>query len=90
MSMFSSFDALGAESFGQKVSFSWASGTLKKDVKQQQGSEQKTPATNGGGKDGTSSLPSTPNAKKPQESRRRPRFAVELDGVHCFETIIPY
>ncbi|KAL2921680.1 Protein RecA [Bienertia sinuspersici] len=22
--------------------------------------------------------------------KKNPRFAVELDGVHCFETIVPY
>ncbi|KAG1361912.1 hypothetical protein COCNU_10G001310 [Cocos nucifera] len=24
-----------------------------------------------------------------QQGKSRPRFAVELDGLHCFETIVP-
>lgn len=96
MSLFSSFDAFNAESLGQKVSFSWPSVVgLKKEAKVpgspspssgSQVSDQGARTSDAGnkGKDGT---------KKPdvnRHPRRNPRFAVELDGVHCFETIIPY
>lgn len=104
MSLFSSFDALCAESIGQKVSLSWAPAvnTIAKDAKQQQGcpavvvSDRKAgsiDAVNKGKEGSSSTLPR--DAKKPRDhhqlqQKRRPRFAVELDGVHCFETIIPY
>ncbi|WOL16772.1 hypothetical protein Cni_G25560 [Canna indica] len=29
------------------------------------------------------------NLQQRQQKLRRPRFAVELDGLHCFETIVP-
>lgn len=43
----------------------------------------------------SSSSPVTVNGKQEEKesSKRRvrlPRFAPELDGVHCFETIVPY
>ncbi|XP_055827200.1 uncharacterized protein LOC129895502 [Solanum dulcamara] len=95
MSIFSSFDALSAEMLGQKVSRSWATATS--DNKQQQqrvgplGSNQKIaaspPSTSSTGelnKAGEAAPPSCPR------QQRRPRCAPELDGVHCFETILPY
>lgn len=92
MSMFSTFDAFSAESLGHKASFSWPSvAGLKKEAtvsgssSPSSGSQGATASDIGNkGKDGI---------KKPevnQRPRRQPRFAVELDGVHCFETIIPY
>ncbi|XP_049394002.1 uncharacterized protein LOC125858295 [Solanum stenotomum] len=92
MSIFSSFDALSAELFGQKLSFSKPSST---DTKQQGVgtlvSDQKTaaspPATSS-----TGILKKAGEASPPPSSRqqKRQRFALEFDGVHCFETIIPY
>ncbi|KAH0762187.1 hypothetical protein KY290_018260 [Solanum tuberosum] len=90
MSIFSSFDALSAELFGQKLSFSKPSST---DTKQQGVgtlvSDQKTaaspPATSS-----TGILKKTGEASPPQQQQKRQRFALEFDGVHCFETIIPY
>lgn len=43
----------------------------------------------------STSSPVTVNSKQEEKesSKRRvqlPRFAPELDGVHCFETIVPY
>ncbi|NP_001352407.1 uncharacterized protein LOC101248852 [Solanum lycopersicum] len=88
MSIFSSFDALSAEIFGLKVTPSWAPATS--DNKQQQGllSHRKTAAS-------PTSNSSTAELNKageaaPAQQRRRPRFAPELDGLHCFETILPY
>ncbi|XP_049394000.1 uncharacterized protein LOC125858294 isoform X1 [Solanum stenotomum] len=101
MSIFSSFDALSAEIFGLKVSRSWAPATS--DNKQQEGlaplvSDRKTavspPSTSSPGelnKAGEAAAPSSSKSpSRPQQQRRRPRFAPELDGVHCFETILPY
>lgn len=71
MSMFSSFDALFAESFGQKVAFSWPPVSTK-DVQ-------------------TKKLPENQQVQqKKSKTTSSTRFAPELDGVHCFETIIPY
>ncbi|XWS61496.1 hypothetical protein CRYUN_Cryun07bG0130700 [Craigia yunnanensis] len=82
-SIFSSFDALCAEFLGQAVRPSFASTTNK---------------------DGNSFLLSsrgltdkmTENMKKKQEGnvekkqQRAPRFAPELDGLNCFETLVSY
>ncbi|EOY23698.1 hypothetical protein QUC31_008388 [Theobroma cacao] len=80
MSLFSSFEALWADSYGQKMKFSGSTEQAKpKKVSCLEGSKKET--------DKNSSSPA--NIKKPQQLLR-PRFAAELDGVHCFETIIPY
>nr|XP_009798506.1 PREDICTED: uncharacterized protein LOC104244730 [Nicotiana sylvestris] len=98
MSIFSSFDALSAEVFGQKVTSFWATSTETKQQQKGVGplvSDRKTggvspPSTSstGGLKKGgeASPLPSS----SCQQKQKRQRFALELDGVHCFETIIPY
>ncbi|XP_055827044.1 uncharacterized protein LOC129895357 [Solanum dulcamara] len=95
MSIFSSFDALSAELFGQKLSFSKASST---ETKQQQGigtlvSDHKAVAS----PLSTSSTgvlkkagEATPPSSSRQQQQKRQRFALEFDGVHCFETIVPY
>ncbi|CAL1366521.1 unnamed protein product [Linum trigynum] len=89
MSIFSSFDALSGEFFGQKVN------KLPSGLSRQANGADSTKVD--GGK---SSSPAV--EKKRQESegshqeggKRRaaggPRFAVELDGVHCFETLVRY
>lgn len=85
MSLFSAFDALLAEKFGQRVSLSWA-------TSKQQASPS-SPSTIGKEGYSSSSHPNKPQQEhhpQQQQKKRRPRFAVELDGVHCFETIIPY
>ncbi|KAL0299750.1 UNVERIFIED_CONTAM: hypothetical protein Sradi_6634800 [Sesamum radiatum] len=84
MSIFTSFDALSAEFFGQKVYLApsntnkptaAAAATKVDDLKK-----------------GTEVKSSSEPVKTPEDRRRirAPRFAVELDGVHCFETILPY
>ncbi|KAF3677149.1 putative pre-mRNA-splicing factor SF2 isoform X1 [Capsicum annuum] len=101
MSIFSSFDVLSAEIFGQKLTRSWPPATS--DNKQQPGmgptvSDRKTAAvslpstssTGGLNKVGEAAAPSTSKSASRSQQQRRPRFAPELDGVHCFETIIPY
>ncbi|KAL6509217.1 hypothetical protein OROGR_022527 [Orobanche gracilis] len=88
MSIFTPFDALCAESFfGNKVYFSSTSlsctNTDKRDPDLEIDDLKK-------GKE-VKLLPSLSN-KKPEARRnsRTPRFAPELDGVHCFENILPY
>ncbi|KDP32656.1 hypothetical protein JCGZ_14776 [Jatropha curcas] len=88
MSIFSSFDALGAEFYGQKLEY-----PANQETKPNTESIKKS-RTEG------KSLPLSPESKKGsapppplphlQQERGRPRFALELDGVHCFETILPY
>ncbi|CAN4085632.1 unnamed protein product [Withania somnifera] len=99
MSIFSSFDALSAEFFGQKLSLSKAPSTLT--IQQQQGigsilvSDHKTVATLPSTSSSTGDLikkageASQPSSSRQQQQKRQ-RFALEFDGVHCFETIIPY
>ncbi|MCD7461393.1 hypothetical protein HAX54_046038 [Datura stramonium] len=98
MSIFSSFDALSAELFGQKLSLSNSRALSSTETKQQQGvgilasdhknagSPPSTYSTGGLKKAGEASPPSSSR----QQQQRRQRFALEFDGVHCFETIIPY
>ncbi|GAB4858608.1 hypothetical protein Ancab_010082 [Ancistrocladus abbreviatus] len=97
-SIFSSFEALCAESSGRKVSLSWPSSERKEERKG-------LSAVDGLKKDDAEKETRTPVMPKDTSSRsiadgnqitrnnnlkRNPRFAVELDGVHCFETIVPY
>ncbi|GFY84019.1 hypothetical protein Acr_03g0007930 [Actinidia rufa] len=91
MSIFSSFNAVCAESFGQKVVFSW--GPAKQGTSVDDSAVVvRSPEIREGVKKckiGNSTEPPA-DITKPQRVHRRPRFAPELDGVHCFETIIPY
>ena len=78
MSMFSSFDALC-----QKLSFSMG-----------HSSKPLVPMKNNGEEVNSNSTPpgqiSKAPLQQPRSQQRNPRFAPELDGVHCFETIVPY
>ncbi|KAF3634095.1 hypothetical protein P3S67_006902 [Capsicum chacoense] len=98
MSIFSSFDALSAELFGQKLSLSRPPIT---DTKQQQGvgtvaasdhknvaSPPTTSSSTGGLIKKNGEVP--PPSSSRQQQQKRQRFALEFDGVNCFETIIPY
>nr|GMC61007.1 AF211539_1 Avr9/Cf-9 rapidly elicited protein 65 [Ipomoea batatas] len=91
MSLFSSFEVLCADSIGLKVNLSRPPSSAQRQLQQTAGSESKTappPSAAGGGSNKSGEVP-TPQAKRPQQ-QRRPRFAPEFDGVHCFETVIPY
>ncbi|CAI9762518.1 unnamed protein product [Fraxinus pennsylvanica] len=82
-------DDMGFESLGQKVALSWAPSS-NMEV-QRQGVSKKFDEVKKGKEISDSSQP--PSQAKKTEVRlpaRRPRFAPEFDGVHCFETIIPY
>ncbi|KAL5737088.1 hypothetical protein ACOSQ2_031886 [Xanthoceras sorbifolium] len=84
---FSSFDALCAEFYRQKIDFSAApAGKPKQEASsmKRSGSEaNKSPSPSSG-------RPSEEQRLRIREGARRARFAPELDGVHCFETIVPY
>ncbi|KAG8484232.1 hypothetical protein CXB51_022758 [Gossypium anomalum] len=88
MSMFSSFEALLFDSHGQKK-YTATSTPIEKakpnEVSCSEGNKKETTEFNNLSKSSSSSV-----VKTPQKQRLRPRFAPELDGVHCFETIIPY
>lgn len=90
--MFSSFEALWAESLGQKVTFSRSpavsDGNTRDPAAPVAADAVKFDGPNKGNEVSSSSQPT----KKP-ENRRRMRgakLAPEFDGLHCFETIIPY
>ncbi|KAE8663297.1 Detected protein of unknown function [Hibiscus syriacus] len=77
-SIFSSFDALCAEFLGQAFRPFFASSSTHKH-------------------DGISRLVSEPDMKKNQQANvdkkpraAAPRFAPELDGLHCFETLVSH
>lgn len=102
MSIFSSFDALSAEILGQKVNHSWAPPTS--DNKQPRGAgvgpivsdrniavSVSPPSTSVTSKLNKTEEAAPPSSSSKSPSRpRRPKFAPELDGVYCFETIPPY
>ncbi|CAN4089467.1 unnamed protein product [Withania somnifera] len=88
MSIFSSFDALSAELIGQKVN-------QPTSDKKQKGvapivSDRKTAAASPPSTSSIGGLNKAGEAAAQPQQHRRPSFAPELDGVHCFETIIPY
>lgn len=84
--MFSSFDALVAESFGQKVGVSRQLITKERVASSEKQMKEDTPASNK-----AISISKGKASPENQEHRqRKTRFAPELDGVHCFESIIPY
>ncbi|MFS7947080.1 hypothetical protein Hanom_Chr06g00543851 [Helianthus anomalus] len=84
MSMFSFMDAFYAESMGRKLPFA-ATNTPKHS------SSTETLKTNECHQNSSSSSSSSSSSvKKPPELRIRSRFALEFDGVKCFETIVPY
>lgn len=73
-SMFSAFDALFAELMGKNLmASSFTSATAKPAAPQTQTQTQN--------KENASS-------KKMGLVQKTPRFALELDGLHCFETIV--
>ncbi|CAH2035059.1 unnamed protein product [Thlaspi arvense] len=80
-SMFSAFDAMCAEIMGKKVTA---------DAFVYRCSERKAAAPSGGG--GGSGQTATSSLKKDEKAAifatKQPRFALELDGIHCFETIV--
>ncbi|KAL1206563.1 hypothetical protein V5N11_027131 [Cardamine amara subsp. amara] len=85
MSIFSPFDVLYAESNGFKMIFSssqkQSSGGNQSPATEQKQNSGKTPISSDDGKNNNN------NKKKKIQPMR---IAPELDGVHCFETILPF
>ncbi|OMP02774.1 hypothetical protein COLO4_10830 [Corchorus olitorius] len=87
--MFSVFDALCAEFLGQTIKPSFASAsTTSKD-----GYSFFTSST----RESNNKAAVAENMKKKQQEgnvekkqQRAPRFAPELDGINCFETLVSY
>ncbi|ESQ33491.1 hypothetical protein EUTSA_v10009230mg [Eutrema salsugineum] len=80
-SMFSAFDAMCAEIMGIKVT---ADSSLSYVCNR---SERKNSASSGGGGGQTASSLKK-DEKAANSATKQPRFALELDGIHCFETIV--
>lgn len=74
-SMFSPFDAMSAEIMGKKVTA--ASYVCN---------PSESNAASSGGGTVSSSLKKDENATS--LAKKQPRYALELDGIHCFETIV--
>lgn len=92
MSMFSSFDALFAESFGQKVGLSWPLVSTTDDRTSSFSRKNKENSCRNSSAD-KFNVNKKPENREVQQKRIKitsTRFAPELDGVHCFETIITY
>ncbi|ESR59246.1 hypothetical protein CICLE_v10017302mg [Citrus x clementina] len=93
MSVFSSFDAFFAESYGQKLKFSKSKDNGKNNNNVVNDRIMKKNEDSGR----STSTPRPPTAndanmmtQQKQTKTKLPRFALELDGVNCFETIVPY
>ncbi|RZC73084.1 hypothetical protein C5167_048562 [Papaver somniferum] len=79
-SIFSSFDAACFEFLQQKISFSPSSMETKKN-------------TTAVDHKASSTTPEKQQVQRKQEEKKKTttntrRFALELDGLHCFETIV--
>ncbi|EXB78393.1 hypothetical protein L484_003255 [Morus notabilis] len=87
MSMFSSFDAVCAEisNFSMPKAYGISSDSVHKDRKEN-GDSHNTGKTS----PPPPSAPPSKVATAQRKPQRTPRFAPEFDGVHCFETIVPY
>ncbi|KAG6383794.1 hypothetical protein SASPL_156438 [Salvia splendens] len=75
MSMFSTFDALCGEKLGFSLSSRSPAAAKIDDLKKTKGDEGANSSSTEG---------------KDRRTKRAPRFAVEFDGLNCFETIVPY
>ncbi|XVF51182.1 hypothetical protein PTKIN_Ptkin04bG0163900 [Pterospermum kingtungense] len=86
-SIFSSFDALCAEFLGQAIRPSFAS-TTNKDANSSFLSSSRG-LTNKTTESMKKKKKQEGNAEKKQQ-KKSPRFAPELDGLNCFETLVSY
>lgn len=86
-SLFSSFEALYADSIGHKVPLYWAP-----PPPAQANKKDPTVKIDDDLKKGKDAISSSQPEKKTGDRRRivAPRFAPEFDGIHCFETIVPW
>jgi hypothetical protein len=89
-SLFSSFDVLFAEVLGQTVKASFFPSAPKAGRSTDSTATAIATAT-GGVKSQHDGVPkkAAENVNKKQQPRKKtPRFALELDGLNCFETIV--
>ncbi|XP_060971103.1 uncharacterized protein LOC133037715 [Cannabis sativa] len=91
MSMFSYFDVLLGDASTAKGFSSSSSSSSSSAVK----NKRENSIKNGDrrSENSATSLPenvSTTATTRRDHQKRSPRFAPEIDGVHCFETILPY
>lgn len=85
MSIFSSIDALCAESLGRKI---FLTNNNNLNIPKHSSS---TEAVKTDDEHHNRSPSSSPDVKKSSKLQIIwPRFAPELDGLNCFETIVPY
>ncbi|KAK9093780.1 hypothetical protein Scep_025249 [Stephania cephalantha] len=77
--LFSSFDAVLGEYFGQKMMNS----TFNLGNKQERN-------VNDGAKAAKAAAAPPVKERVPAKKEAAPRFAVELDGLHCYETIVSH
>jgi hypothetical protein len=89
-SLFSSFDFLFAEFLGQTVKASFFPSAPK--AGRSDSTATATATAIGGVKSQHDGVPNpkkaTENVNKKQQLKKTPRFAPELDGLNCFETIV--
>ncbi|XP_010461114.1 PREDICTED: uncharacterized protein LOC104741885 [Camelina sativa] len=80
-SMFSAFDAMCVEIMGKKVTADPYVHRSERNATSSCG--------RGGGQNASFSAKKDEKASKNMDlATKTPRFAVELDGLHCFETIV--
>ncbi|KAJ7956785.1 Avr9/Cf-9 rapidly elicited protein [Quillaja saponaria] len=95
-SLFSSFDAVCTEFLGKKATASGFFTTQNRfDLflsKSKPTDHSVNPKEQGGSSPPPSSKPPSGNVRKQQSQRQSqraaPRFALELDGLNCFETLV--
>ena len=86
-SMFSAFDALSFEVFSQKLKLSFVPSLREEEtVSPREAMAMKTEEK----EKSKSSSPPLQNQRRRRPEEKRARFAPELDGLHCFETIVRY
>ncbi|KAJ8774711.1 hypothetical protein K2173_017157 [Erythroxylum novogranatense] len=90
MSLFSSFDALCAEfTYGKKLSLSLDSGSTTASIPSKDAAAVVDSSIRKSSPSDRNNKPS-PCPSQSKRSSMKPRFAPELDGVNCFESIVPY
>lgn len=83
-SMISAFDALSFEPFCQKLKLSLVPSLREKTAPKEAMVIKKEE------KERSNTLPPPSPQKQRRPEEKRSRFAPELDGLHCFETIVRY
>ncbi|KAK4601120.1 hypothetical protein RGQ29_010624 [Quercus rubra] len=85
-SIFSSFDALCAEFLGQKVRATFPSVTKVDRNSNIQAQRHDDGVLN----KATDNVNKKQHGSVRKDQQKTPRFALELDGLNCFETLVSY